>query len=197
MRRALWMLAVPVLAVWGPEVAQAQFQTFDDCSFVCTSERSCDTSCLYDDPFTEEEETWLTCGHYGVCDPDPDNDGLTYDNCPHKYNPDQGDCDGDGIGNVCDSQNATWQPAEPLHTCHIYDRRHVGYVDVTKVSEQVLIDVSNCYGTQWGGTGIAWTRSEVRAKCYGTWPDAWNCCVSWFGFTDCADYFGRNSCGSG
>lgn len=197
MRKGLWMMTVPILAFCGSEAALAQ--SFDDCSFVCNSETICGRACLYnDDPFTEEEDSWITCGEYGVCDPDPDGDNITYnDNCPNTYNPDQGDCDGDSIGNVCDSQNATWQPSGPLETCHIYDRRHVGYVDVTKVSEQLLIDVSNCYGTQYGGTGIAWLRSEVRAKCYGTWPDAWDCCVSWYGLTECLYHFGNNTCATG
>jgi len=35
---------------------------------------------------------------------DSDGDGIMdpNDNCPYNYNPDQTDCDGDGIGNVCD-----------------------------------------------------------------------------------------------
>ncbi len=39
--------------------------------------------------------------------PDPavdiDGDGLLNDNCPFDYNPDQLDCDGDNIGNACDT----------------------------------------------------------------------------------------------
>jgi parallel beta-helix repeat protein/YD repeat-containing protein len=37
--------------------------------------------------------------------PDTDNDGVanSADNCPNVYNPDQADMDGDGIGDVCDS----------------------------------------------------------------------------------------------
>lgn len=39
---------------------------------------------------------------------DPDNDGwCVNDNCPNDYNPDQDDSDGDGIGDVCDTNSCT------------------------------------------------------------------------------------------
>lgn len=203
MRKALWRLAVPALTLWAWEAAVAQ--SFDDCSFACTSEKSCSLACLYnDDPFTEEEDSWITCGEYGVCDYDPDGDSVTYnDNCPYAYNPDQGDCDGDSIGNVCDSQNAIWQPAEAPHTCHISSLELNTTTQVTRITEQLLIDVSNCYGTAYGGLGIAWRRWEARGSCpwvsnsFGIGPDEWDCCVDWFGYSECLSHFNNNSCGSG
>ncbi len=53
--------------------------------------------------------------------PDSDNDGIpnASDNCPNNPNPDQADCDGDGIGNVCDT--------DP-------DRNNNGIPDICEVS---------------------------------------------------------------
>jgi hypothetical protein len=41
------------------------------------------------------------------CKNDGDQDGVPnlQDNCPNDYNPDQADCDGDGVGDACDDVN--------------------------------------------------------------------------------------------
>lgn len=48
--------------------------------------------------------------------PDPDGDGVptNEDNCPHVYDPDQSDADGDGLGDVCDPDFAPPQPGGPV-----------------------------------------------------------------------------------
>lgn len=200
MRKALWKVTVPVLALWGWEAALAQ--GLDDCSVVCSLQTACNAACMLDDdPFTEMDDTWTTCGQYGVCDIDIDDD-LVYsnDNCPNTYNPGQGDCDGDSIGDACDSQNAIWQPADAPYTCYISSLTLNTTTEVTRVTEQLLIDVSNCYGTSYGGLGIAWLRWEARGSCpwvsnsWGIGPDDRDCCEHWFGYSECQSHFGNNTC---
>ncbi len=63
----------------------------------------------------QTEVTIAETGNYmiAVSNQDTDNDGVddSLDNCIFTYNPDQLDTDGDGIGNVCDCDPKTPNPA--------------------------------------------------------------------------------------
>jgi thrombospondin type 3 repeat protein len=72
--------------------------SFNECKTSCGG--NCDQLCLDD---------FNSCMNY--CQyADTDGDGVNdpVDNCPDNANADQADCDADGIGDVCDSQNGTW-----------------------------------------------------------------------------------------
>lgn len=64
---------------------------------------------------------------YEDCDTDFDGVPNIVDNCVYRQNPDQSDCDGDGIGDLCDSQNANYVNIEYLGMCEDKDT-HFGYI---------------------------------------------------------------------
>jgi hypothetical protein len=89
---------------------------------------------------------------------DTDGDGFVdgFDNCPANYNPDQADCDGDLVGNVCDLQNARYVPG-PAQTCMTDKDEHVLWITFEHKVESLVQDVSTC------GAPSYWQR-WIRAK---------------------------------
>jgi hypothetical protein len=87
---------------------------------------------------------------------DNDADGVRngVDNCPAAANANQADCDTDGIGDVCDSQNARYQAVGGDHTCWTDKDTHLPllYITFENHVEHAEHDVSNCHAPdRWIG----------------------------------------------
>jgi hypothetical protein len=125
----MWCVVLFVSVVAGcntgegdPTEASDQAVTVDPCLSSCRmANMACIRDCAHDP--TEggdcgcpeaNSECVLACPNG-----DSDLDGIPNgsDNCPSVANANQADCDGDGIGDVCDTLNANYQPATADHTC--------------------------------------------------------------------------------
>ncbi|MEA2563618.1 MAG: hypothetical protein QOH06_5122 [Acidobacteriota bacterium] len=130
----------------------------DACQAICSEPGSdCTTSCK------RFGNTWATCGAGGG---DNDADGVAddIDNCTCSANADQADCDEDGIGDACDSQNEKWVYVQDLGECDIdrhatgteWDVQRMGakrYRNVcnnTYCSDRYVIQEESCTFSFWG-----------------------------------------------
>ena len=108
----------------------------------------------------------LGCPNY-----DSDFDGIDNgtDNCDLTPNASQADCDGDGKGDACDSENSLYQTVIAESTCMTDKDVHVGYDTWEHHVEWLERDMSSC------GNPDRWRR-RVRADndCFGV-PDS-ECC---------------------
>jgi hypothetical protein len=134
--------------------AAAQFVE-DDCSIACTFQSDCNTPC-------QDNGQWMTCGFQGICNSDPDADGVHWnDNCPYHYNPNQANCDGDSQGDVCDAEDSNYQQVTQNQPCYIVDRGHFGYRDQRLFEEAYFVDQSSC------GKPAQWRNVRETVKnCY-------------------------------
>jgi hypothetical protein len=118
------------------------------CGTVCTWTASCSTICNLAPGEPE------TCAGFGVCrDLDTDHDGLFggADNCPGTANPDQRDCDRDGQGDACDSENRV----PTLQLCHFDIDRHLFETKIEVYTADAV------YDAQCGSQPIAYPKRRM------------------------------------
>jgi hypothetical protein len=144
----------------------------DRCVNVCTPFTSCGWPCL------RSNGTETTCGQAPApCGEHTDSDGdgrVNFsDNCPLKSNPDQRDCDGDGKGDVCDTQNAIYGPwSAPSDVCFIDYDLHAGYYTLEFWGEEVSWDTSACQsrpryrGHRWNSVSCTLFGIPVEQCCF-------------------------------
>ncbi len=103
---------------------------------------------------------------------DNDLDGVPngVDNCPANANANQADCDGDHIGDVCDTQNANYQAVTSDHVCWTDKDQHVPHFNYEDHVQHQEHDVSNCHAPdRWVG------HVASSASCFNISDQ--NCCL--------------------
>src|SRR5262249_35491622 len=125
------------------------------------------TGCAPDDPPCACELKGMD-----IC-ADPDNDGIVSldDNCHHTYNPDQADCDGDGGGDACDSDNvivteSTSYLEEPITIAAVYCVGDVGawHGTLYRYLTQDIIVTTTTARTKCGPSGSGTTYSVEKSR---------------------------------
>jgi hypothetical protein len=150
-----------------PRVAQAQLT----CATFCNPYAPCDYACYYNYNYQSN------CMQYnGVCNRDPDGDGIDWavDNCPKVANINQADCDGDRVGDACD-MNGTFVPSGKKIACASDKDQHLPllYVTYEMKYQQKYVDVSSCHSPD------RWNHSTLSNNCYGYCNDLdANACAS-------------------
>lgn len=86
--------------------AQLPPPNLNTCIFICTTATPCTETCVLG-------LDTVSCGYYfhliaGTADLDGDGVPFDADNCACVYNPNQRDCDRDGLGDACDTSSGSF-----------------------------------------------------------------------------------------
>jgi len=132
---------------------------FVSCGWPCFRPNGTETTC---------GEAPAPCGERS----DSDGDGVVNfsDNCPLAFNPDQRDCDGDGIGDVCDPENGIWVYGGTSHVCHIDEDDHLVYYTLEFRGRDRFDDITACYAPP------RFTGHLYRAHDCPFWKPRSDCC---------------------
>ncbi|HEX5719861.1 MAG TPA: hypothetical protein VF179_27145 [Thermoanaerobaculia bacterium] len=140
-----------------------------DCYTQCDADYA---SCNHNCPQCPCYEIYEAC--FDGCQyADTDFDGVTdpNDNCPETSNSNQANCDGDGVGDVCDSSNANYQAITAEETCMTdKDQHSLGYFTFEHHVEWLERDMSSCGATdRW--------RSRIREDNSCVAISDYDCCI--------------------
>lgn len=115
----------------------------------------------------DHQSCLLNCPNF-----DSDGDGVANgsDNCPETPNASQADCDGDYLGDACDSFSAVYRRVTSESTCMTDKDNHVIHFDFEHHVEAREVDVSSCGAPdRW----VRWIRDT--AHCFNI--SDYDCCM--------------------
>lgn len=126
--------------------------------------------CLIENPRPLCKRDFDSCMANCAASTDDDGDGVPdqLDNCPAIPNPGQANCDGDALGDACDSLNARYV-AGPEQTCMTDRDDHVINVTFEHKVEWVEHDTSTC-----GAPDRWFRRIRDKATCFNISDES--CC---------------------
>jgi hypothetical protein len=161
--------------------ADTHWACYDSCDYLAQDYwewNQCRNSC---------EATYLDCISQL---PDIDDDGVltTVDNCPFNPNPEQSDCDSDGVGNICDPTNGIFASGSSS-ICYLDDDGpNIGYFRFETYADVQYHDTSACNSPNF-------LRKElISSDHYVGTASPRQYCDSQYGTVVCNQYFRNDQC---